>query len=139
MRPIPPRPAPHRHPAPGPLTPLTAQQDAAEQALPPLQGAAVPAVPAELVLALGRPGGHAAADGEHGLGVPAAQLPLPAHQPRHVVAHHPRRAHGPHVPAGGKRQGSGGPGLGQGPPSPPYTSPQGGPRAPGVKAAQTGA
>lgn len=81
---------------------LTAQQDAAEQALPPLQGVAVPAVPAELVLALRRPGGHAAPDGEHGLGVPPAQLPLPAHQARHVVAHHPRGAHGAHVPAEGR-------------------------------------
>lgn len=76
-------------------------------------------MPAELVLALGRPGGHAAADGEHGFGVPPAQLPLPAHQARHVVAHHPRRAHGPHVPAGGKGQGSAGgprppPGTGSG-------------------------
>lgn len=99
-------------PAPTALAPsppaLTALQDAAEQALPPLQGAAVPAVPPELVLALGRPGGHSAPDGQHGLGVPPAQLPLPAHQPRHVVAHHPRRAHGPHVPAGGNGRGSDG-------------------------------
>jgi len=93
---------------------LTAQQDAAQQALPPLQRVAVPAVPAELVLALGGPGGHAAADGEHGVGVPPAQLPLAAHQARHVVAHHPGRAHGAHVPAGegeGQRRGAAGPGA----------------------------
>lgn len=97
-----------RPPSPRPPPALTALQDAAEEALPPLQGAAVPAVPPELVLALGRPGGHAAPDGQHGLGVPPAQLPLPAHQPRHVVAHHPRRSHGPHVPAGGNGRGSDG-------------------------------
>lgn len=105
---------------PLPAPALTAQQNAAEEPLPPLQGVAVPAVPAELVLALGRPGGHAAADGQHRLGVPPAQLPLPAHQARHVVAHHPRRAHGAHVPAGGKGQGSAG-----GPRRPPGTDSEG--------------
>lgn len=55
----------------------------------PVQRVAVPAVLAELVLALRCPLGHAQANGPHHIWVPVAQLPLAAHQAWHIVTHHP--------------------------------------------------
>lgn len=63
------------------------------------RGVAVPAVAAELVLALGDPVLHPGPDGLHHSGVLAAQLALLVHQTRDVVAHH-LGAQGAHVPAG---------------------------------------
>ena len=68
---------------------LTSKQDPAEEAVIPVQGVAVPAVLAELVLALCCPLGHAQADGTHHVRVSVAQLPLAAHQAWHIVTHHP--------------------------------------------------
>lgn len=65
----------------------------------PVQGAAVPAVVAELVLALPDPLLGSLPDRLHDVGVPLAQLPLLVHQPGDVVADHPR-AQRPDVPAG---------------------------------------
>lgn len=61
------------------------------------RGVAVPAVVAELVLALGQPVLGAGADGLHHLGVLAAQLPLLVDQAGDIVAHHlgAQRAHVP--------------------------------------------
>ncbi len=59
---------------------------------------AVPAVAAELVLALRDPVLNPGPDGLHHLWVLAAQLALLVHQARDVVAHH-LRAQGAHVPA----------------------------------------
>lgn len=61
------------------------------------RGVAVPAVVAELVLALGQPVLGAGADGLHHPGVLAAQLPLLVDQAGDVVAHHlgAQRAHVP--------------------------------------------
>lgn len=61
-------------------------------------GVAVPAVVAELVLALCDPVLHPGPDGLHHFGMLAAQLALLVHQTRDVVAHH-LRAQGAHVPA----------------------------------------
>lgn len=85
---------------------LTSEQDPAEEAVVPVQGVAVPAVLAELVLALGCPLCHAQADGTHHVRVSVAQLPLAAHQARHVVTHHPGGAAcGSHVPGKGQHRG----------------------------------
>lgn len=65
----------------------------------PVQGAAVPAVVTELVLALTDPLLGSLPDGLHDVGVPLAQLPLLVHQPRDVVADDPRPQR-PDVPAG---------------------------------------
>lgn len=65
----------------------------------PGRGVAVPAVVAELVLALRDPVPHPGPDGLHHLGVLAAQLPLLVHQAGDVVADHPG-AQGSDVPAG---------------------------------------
>jgi len=87
----------------------------------PVQGAAVPAVVPELVLALPDPLLGSLPDRLHDVGVPLAQLPLLVHQPGDVIADHPR-AQRPDVPARekgdalprcpqrGKVQGSGSPG-----------------------------
>lgn len=69
----------------------------------PGRGVAVPAVVAELVLALGDPVLDAGADGLHHLGVLATQLALLVHQPGDVVAHH-LGAQGSHVPGHSRRQ-----------------------------------
>lgn len=58
---------------------------------------AIPAVVAELVLALRDPLLHPGSDGLHHLGVLAAELALFVHQARDVVAHH-LGAQGAHVP-----------------------------------------
>lgn len=71
---------------------LTSEQDPAEEAVVSVQGVAVPAVLAELVLALSCPLGHTQADGAHHVGVSVAQLPLAAYQAWHIVTHHPGRA-----------------------------------------------
>lgn len=85
---------------------LTSEQDSAKEAVVPVQGVAVPAVLAELVLALGRPLGHAQANGTHHIWVSVAQLPLAAHQSWHIVAHHPGRAACSfHVPGKGQDRG----------------------------------
>lgn len=78
--------------------PLTAEQQASEQVVVPGHGVAVPAVVAELVLALGYPVLHAGADGLHHFGMLPAQLALLVHQTGDVVAHH-LGAQGAHVPA----------------------------------------
>lgn len=87
----------------------------------PVQGAAVPAVVAELVLALPDPLLGSLPDRLHDVGVPLAQLPLLVHQPGDVITDHPR-AQRPDVPARengaallrclqrGKVRGSGSPG-----------------------------
>lgn len=62
------------------------------------RGVAVPAVVAELVLALRDPVLHTGPDGLHHFQVLAAQLALLVHQTRDVVAHH-LGAQGAHVPA----------------------------------------
>lgn len=87
------------HPPPPGSTPaLTAQQQASEQVVVPGCRVAVPAVDAELVLALRDPVLHAGPDGLHHFGVLAAQLALLVHQAGDVVAHH-LGAQGAHVPA----------------------------------------
>lgn len=85
---------------PPPDPQLTAQQQASEQVVVPGRGVAVPAVAAELVLALRDPVLHPGPDGLHHPGVLAAQLALLVHQAGDVVAHH-LGAQGAHVPAGG--------------------------------------
>lgn len=67
----------------------------------PRRGVAVPAMVAELVLALGNPVLGPRADGLHHFGVLAAQLALLVHQTGDVVAHH-LGAQGAHVPAEGR-------------------------------------
>lgn len=85
---------------------LTSEQDPAEEAVIPVQGVAVPAVLAELVLALHRPLSHAQANGTHHIRVSVAQLPLVAHQAWHVVTHHPGGAtRSSHVPREDQRWG----------------------------------
>lgn len=69
----------------------------------PGRGVAVPAVVAELVLALRDPVPDPGADGLHHLGVLAAQLALLVHQTGDVVTHH-LGAQGPHVPAEGTQE-----------------------------------
>lgn len=71
---------------------LTSEQDPAEEAVVSVKGVAVPAVLAELVLALSCPLGHTQANGTHHVGVSVAQLPLAAYQAWHIVTHHPGRA-----------------------------------------------
>lgn len=78
---------------------LTTQQQPSKQVVVPRRGVAVPAMVAELVLALGNPVLGPRADGLHHFGVLAAQLALLVHQTRDVVAHH-LGAQGAHVPAG---------------------------------------
>lgn len=51
----------------------------------PVQGGAVPAMVAELVLTLSDPLSGTLAHGAHDVWVTLAQLPLPAHQPRDIV------------------------------------------------------
>lgn len=70
------------------------------------RGVAVPAVVAELVLALGQPVLGAGADGLHHPGVLAAQLPLLVDQAGDVVAHH-LGAQRAHVPAQRERERAG--------------------------------
>ena len=82
---------------------LTAQQQASEQVVVPGRGVAVPAVAAELMLALGDPVLHPGPDDLHHSGVLAAQLALLVHQPRDVVTHD-LGAQGAHVPAERRRQ-----------------------------------
>lgn len=81
---------------------LTAQQQPSEQLVVAGRGVAVPAVVAELVLALGQPVLGAGADGLHHPGVLAAQLPLLVDQAGDIVAHHlgAQRAHVPAERAG---------------------------------------
>lgn len=82
---------------------LTSEQDPAEKAVVPVQGVAVPAVLAELVLALRCPLGHAQANGTHHVWVSVAQLPLAAYQAWHIVTHHPGGAAcSSHVPGKGQ-------------------------------------
>lgn len=64
----------------------------------PGRGVAVPAVVAELVLALGYPVFHPRPDGLHHFWVLAAQLALLVDQTRDVIAHD-LGAQGAHVPA----------------------------------------
>lgn len=69
----------------------------------PGRGVAVPAVVAELVLALRDPVPDPGADGLHHLWMLAAQLALLIHQTGDVVTHH-LGAQGPHVPAEGTEE-----------------------------------
>lgn len=86
---------------------LTSEQDPAKEAVIPVQRVAVPAVLAELVLALCCPLGHAQPNGTHHVRVSVAQLALAAHQAWHIVTHHPGGAAcSSHVPA--KEQHGGG-------------------------------
>lgn len=85
---------------------LTSKQDPAKEAVVPVQGVAVPAVLAELVLALRCPLCHAQANGTHHIRVSVAQLPLAAHQAWHIITHHPRGAAcSSHVPGKGQHRG----------------------------------
>lgn len=78
---------------------LTSEQDPAKEAMVPVQGVAVPAMLAELVLALCCPLSHSQANGTHHVWMSVAQLPLAAHQAWHIVTHHPRGAtSSTHVP-----------------------------------------
>ena len=69
---------------------LTALHDAAEDGVVSVERAAVPAVVAELVLALPDPLLGALADGLHDVRVPLAQLPLLIHQAGNVITDHTR-------------------------------------------------
>lgn len=85
---------------------LTPEQHPAEEAVVPVERVAVPAVLAELVLALRRPLGHAQANRTHHVWVAVAQLPLAAHQSWHVIAHHPGGAsRSSHVPGKDQHRG----------------------------------
>lgn len=77
----------------------TSQHHPPEDGVVPVQGAAVPAVVTELILALTDPLLGSLPDGLHDVGVPLAQLPLLVHQPWDVVTDHPRPQR-PDVPAG---------------------------------------
>lgn len=87
------------------LSALTSQWQTAKQAVVSGRCVAVPAVAAELMLALKDPVLHPAADGLHHLGVLATELALLVHQSRDVVAHH-LGAQSAHVPAGGEEEGT---------------------------------
>lgn len=78
---------------------LTALHDAAEDGVVSVERAAVPAVVAELVLALADPLLGAFPDGAHEVRVALAELPLLVHQARNVVTYHPC-PQSPDVPAG---------------------------------------
>lgn len=78
---------------------LTAQHDPAEHGVVALQGTAVPAVMAELVLALADPLLRPLPDRLHDVRVLLAELPLLVHQPRDVITDHPR-SQGSDIPAG---------------------------------------
>lgn len=71
---------------------LTSEEDPAKEAVVSVQGIAVPAVLAELVLALRGPLSHTQANSAHHVWVSVAQLTLAAHQAWHIVTHHPRGA-----------------------------------------------
>lgn len=66
----------------------TSEHDAAKDSVVPVQGGAVPAVVAELVLALSDPFSGTLAHRAHDVRVTLAQLPLPAHQTRDIVTDH---------------------------------------------------
>lgn len=68
---------------------LTSEEDPAKEAVVSVQGVAVPAMLAELMLALCCPLSHAQANGTHHVWVSVAQLTLAAHQTWHIVTHHP--------------------------------------------------
>lgn len=90
----------------------TSKHDSAKDSVIPVQGGAVPAVVAELVLTLPDPFSGTLAHGAHDVWVTLAQLPLPAHQTRDVVTDH-SGPQGPDVPAGWTwpvRAAGGGPG-----------------------------
>lgn len=82
---------------------LTSQRQPSKQAVVPGRRVAVPAVAAELMLALKDPVLHPGAHDLHHLGVLATQLALLVHQSGDVVAHH-LGAQGAHVPAGRRRR-----------------------------------
>lgn len=85
---------------------LTSEQDPAKETVIPVQRVAVPAVLAELVLALCRPLGHSEANGPHHVRVPVAQLSLAAHQAWNIVTHYPGGATcSSHVPAKDQHRG----------------------------------
>lgn len=78
---------------------LTSEEDPAKEAVISVQGVAVPAMLAELVLALCCPLSHTQANGTHHVWVSVAQLTLAAHQAWNIVTHHPGGATcGSHVP-----------------------------------------
>lgn len=76
----------------------TSEHDTAKDSVVPVQGGAVPAMVAELVLTLSDPFSGTLAHRAHDVWVTLAQLPLPAHQARDIVTDHsgPQR---PDVPA----------------------------------------
>lgn len=76
----------------------TSEHDAAKHCVVPVQGGAVPAVVAELVLTLADPFSGTLAHRAHDVRVALAQLPLPAHQTRDIVTDH-AGPQGPDVPA----------------------------------------
>lgn len=84
---------------------LTSEEDPAKEAVVSVQGIAVPAVLAELVLALRCPLSHTQANSAHHVWVSVAQLTLAAHQAWHIVTHHPRGATwSSHVPVRNQRK-----------------------------------
>lgn len=66
----------------------TSEHDTAKDSVVPVQGGAVPAVVAELVLTLSDPFSGTLAHRAHDVWVTLAQLPLPAHQTRDIVTDH---------------------------------------------------
>lgn len=85
---------------------LTSEEDPAKEAVISVQGVAVPAMLAELVLALCSPLSHTQANGTHHIWVSVAQLTLPAHQAWHIVTHHPGGATcSSHVPGRDQQEG----------------------------------
>lgn len=63
------------------------EHDTAKDSVVPVQGGAVPAMVAELVLTLIHSRGTSR-HGAHDVWVTLVQLPLPAHQPRDIVTDH---------------------------------------------------